>query len=499
MAIGKILINWENSWKDTSTIDTIESLSIIQKTPSKPSDTKPSDIILIGHHQQKTSTDNTKPKVAESEIIGTNHLGFMKSLFQQYSQQLGLNNNHYSAKSAFNFYVNERITDFLGRPVNIESARENFYSELIQHTNLSRNHSFALIIREINQEIERYTQKTFPITYQDKGKGKLQTPAKKQRIKSPIYPSYHHTPGSTINIASADTSTSTKTLLARIMFQSKQKKNKLLGAYGNYFEGFKSRSPTPSGFQLPPHQPDFGTQNLLPVIIINQPPIEPIGEPIQPSQVPPQQPLPLQQFQQQPPQPLNLDSMAYAPIAKLDNFTSEEDDAQVWLNNDTANSWYQSLINKPQDFDVFKVEFLRYFSNNNSINCLINIFTTMKQGETEAVTTYLGCFHRNLHQIQAINANYFTAPQILNQFICGLRSSILQHVHLLHSGTLQDTVTCAKDFEFAESEANHAQAINLVMNRSSELDSKLEKFSETINKRLEGYLADNHAIYQPPQ
>ncbi|KAG9287478.1 hypothetical protein G9A89_023850 [Geosiphon pyriformis] len=79
---------------------------------------------------------------------------------------------------------------------------------------------------------------------------------------------------------------------------------------------------------------------------------------------------------------------------------------------DTANSWYQSLVNKPQDFNAFKAEFLSYFSNNNSINRLVNAFTTIKQGKTKAVTTYLECFHRNL--IQAIDTNYFTAPQILN-------------------------------------------------------------------------------------
>ncbi|KAG9306852.1 hypothetical protein G9A89_005753 [Geosiphon pyriformis] len=104
-----------------------------------------------------------------------------------------------------------------------------------------------------------------------------------------------------------------------------------------------------------------------------------------------------------------------------------------------------------------------------------------------------------LDNFTAIDTNYFTIPQILNQFIHGLRSSILQHVHPLHPSTLQDTVTHTRDFESAESEANHAQAVNLVMNRSFELDSKLEKFSESINKRLEGYLADNHAIYQPAQ
>ncbi|KAG9289291.1 hypothetical protein G9A89_007852 [Geosiphon pyriformis] len=96
----------------------------------------------------------------------------------------------------------------------------------------------------------------------------------------------------------------------------------------------------------------------------------------------------------------------------------------------------------------------------------------MKQRETEAVTTYLECFHQNLRQIQAIDANYFTALQILNQFIHGLCSSILQHICLLHPGMLQDAITCARDFEFAD---------------------------ESINKRLEGYLADNYTIYQSPQ
>ncbi|KAG9287814.1 hypothetical protein G9A89_017409 [Geosiphon pyriformis] len=188
---------------------------------------------------------------------------------------------------------------------------------------------------------------------------------------------------------------------------------------------------------------------------------------------------PLQLPLQQP----NLDPMAYAPIAKLDNFT------------DTTNSWYQSLVAKPQTFNEFKTEFLRYFSNNNSINYLINTFTTIKQEDTEAVTTYLGCFHRNLHQIQAIQADYFTVPQILNQFIRRLHSNILQQVCLMHPVDFSTAVTHARDFEAVELEANHVQAVNLVMNRSSDLDSKLKQFSNTINQKLEGYLADNHAIY----
>ncbi|KAG9286376.1 hypothetical protein G9A89_014542 [Geosiphon pyriformis] len=453
---------------------------------------------------QRTSTDNTKPKVAESETIGANHLGFTKSLFQHYCQYLRLNHNHISAESAFNFYVNEKISSLLGTPVNTESARETFYRELIQNTNLPTNHNFASIITEINKEIEHHTQQRYPTTYTSKSKRKLQTPAvtprkiqpsawKKNRVESPSNPSYHYTPGSAINISSTDAFTSTTTsAFGRFPFQNRQRKTELLEPYAESEKEEEESEDQEFTYQHPiTENPE---QNLFSVIIINQPLINPIAEFIQqPLQLPSQQPG-QQQLLQQPPQLPNLDLMAYTPIAKLNNFTGEEDDAQIWLNDndaramqtipyflkDTANSWYQSLINKPQDFNAFKAEFLRYFSNNNSINRLVNAFTTIKQEETEAVTTYLGHFHRNLCQIQAIDANYFTAPQILNQFICGLRSSIL-------------------DFESTESEANYAQAVNLVMNGSSELDSKLEKFSESINKRLEEYLADNHTIYQPPQ
>ncbi|KAG9304007.1 hypothetical protein G9A89_005917 [Geosiphon pyriformis] len=75
-----------------------------------------------------------------------------------------------------------------------------------------------------------------------------------------------------------------------------------------------------------------------------------------------------------------------------------------------------------------------------------------------------------------IQADYFTVPQILNQFIRGLCNSILQCICPMHPADFQAAIINAKDFETAKLEANHAQAINLVMNRSFELDSKLKQF-----------------------
>ncbi|KAG9288421.1 hypothetical protein G9A89_015627 [Geosiphon pyriformis] len=178
--------------------------------------------------------------------------------------------------------------------------------------------------------------------------------------------------------------------------------------------------------------------------------------------------------------------MAYVSIAKLKKFISEENDAQAWLNDVakaiTANNWNDDKALQAIPYFLQDTIDL-YFSNNNSINHLVNTFTTIKQGDTEAVITYLGRFHRCLCQIQAINTDYFTVAQILNQFIKGLCSSILQCVHPLHPADLQAAIINTRDFEAAKLEANHAQAVNLVMNGSSELDSKLKQFT----------------IYQPPQ
>ncbi|KAG9306180.1 hypothetical protein G9A89_016084 [Geosiphon pyriformis] len=112
--------------------------------------------------------------------------------------------------------------------------------------------------------------------------------------------------------------------------------------------------------------------------------------------------------------------MAYTSIAKLEKFTGNKNNAQTWINNiakaivannwnntrtlqaipyflqNTTDAWCQSLVTPPQTFQQFKTELLRYFSNNNSINRLVNTFNTIKQGDTEAITTYLGRFHKNL-------------------------------------------------------------------------------------------------------
>ncbi|KAG9305284.1 hypothetical protein G9A89_007779 [Geosiphon pyriformis] len=272
--------------------------------------------------------------------------------------------------TSFNFYVNKKISFLLGTPMNTESARETFYKELIQNINLPTNHNFASIITEINKEIEHHTQQKYPITYASKGKGKLQTPAvtpwkiqppawKKNRVESPSNPSYHYTPGSTINILSTDAFPSTVTLaFGQFLFQnfgisdlweaaeSEKEEEESKDQEFTYLhpitenpeqqlENLEIETPN---IQMPPNQKNqnselINQQNLPLVIVINQLLINPIAKPIQQSlQLSLQQPG-QQQLLQQPPQPPNLDPMAYAPITKLDNFMGKEDNTQIWLND----------------------------------------------------------------------------------------------------------------------------------------------------------------------
>ncbi|KAG9294570.1 hypothetical protein G9A89_008049 [Geosiphon pyriformis] len=167
---------------------------------------------------------------------------------------------------------------------------------------------------------------------------------KKTKIESPTNPSYHYTLGSTINITSTDFGTASPWEI----MESEEKQEKEKEEFKNQEFTYQNLIPknlkveTPNlqtqqnlnlkspeirtlNIQAPLNQdnPNSGLinqQNLFPVIVIDQPPVEPIQ----------QQYIPLQQSLQQllqPSQQPNLDPMAYAPIVKLEKFTGEKDDA----------------------------------------------------------------------------------------------------------------------------------------------------------------------------
>ncbi|KAG9294591.1 hypothetical protein G9A89_008070 [Geosiphon pyriformis] len=104
-----------------------------------------------------------------------------------------------------------------------------------------------------------------------------------------------------------------------------------------------------------------------------------------------------------------------------------------------------------------------------------NQFSIIKQKDHEAVTTYLGQFNQILCQILAIERDYYTVAQVLNQFIKELQSSILRSVRSRHPTSLQDTIALTCNFE------------------------SITQLSEKLTQKIKGFLARTTEIYQPPQ
>ncbi|KAG9299009.1 hypothetical protein G9A89_020322 [Geosiphon pyriformis] len=225
----------------------------------------------------------------------------------------------------------------------------------------------------------------------------------------------------------------------------------------------------------------------------------------------------------------NGNKMTTPYIARLTDFSGEEEemDVHTWLReaqkaiqannwNDqraiqtlsfflkgTADSWYQSLETKLTSFAEFKNALLEYFSDPNAVIQLQNKFNTIKQNTSETVTQYLAQFNRIRRQIEAIEQGYYTDPQVLNQFIRGLKSSILGKVCPAHPNSLPEAVTLARALESAEKEANHSQMVNMVMeeNKTETLKKRVTRLGEELSKKIESYLIPDPRknTYQPPQ
>ncbi|KAG9284305.1 hypothetical protein G9A89_002115 [Geosiphon pyriformis] len=154
-------------------------------------------------------------------------------------------------------------------------------------------------------------------------------------------------------------------------------------------------------------------------------------------------------------------------------------------------------------FTKFKNVLLEYFSNPNTIIQLQNEFNTIKQSTSKTVTQYLAQFNRIYCQIETIEQGYYTDLQVLNQFIRGLKSSILGRVCPAHPNSLSKAVMLTRAFESAKKEANHSQIVNIVMkeNKTETLEKRVTQLGEKLSKKIESYLIPDpkRNTYQPLQ
>ncbi|KAG9299052.1 hypothetical protein G9A89_020365 [Geosiphon pyriformis] len=472
--------------------------------------TKPTE--LCGRCYKSTETKHPQKyiKVTTIETIGKNHSSYGKALFQYFRKDLGIPTETAYTESDFCNYINAKIDCLLGHATDTERLGEQIHQSLLGYSTATITQAIAETLHIIDTDIKYYVAQQFsqvqqlvesdPEEYENTSNNAVTAQAKsmvnkKPRVLFSTTPSYY------------------QTLQSRIVFNPSLETHwtKSLGKYellfGNLTPAAGQTERNLSTWEQPPAQNLVESAfHLMEETAILQP-IGSSNKGKQPALAPKKHlntwtPIPLNITSNTP--PINR-IMAYQDITKLEKFSGEEDNAYSWIAdakkaittngwNDnctiqallffltrTADSWYQSLAEKPTSFTKFKLAFLQYFCDPNTLIQLQNQFSIIKQKDHEAVTTYFRRFNQILHQILAIKRDYYTTAQT-----CYLTS-------------LQDAVALARNFESAEQEANHTQAVNLAINGTSDIDAKIIQLSEKLTQKIEGFLAGTTGTYQPPQ
>ncbi|KAG9305431.1 hypothetical protein G9A89_021149 [Geosiphon pyriformis] len=426
------------------------------------------------------STETEHPqkyiKVATIGTIGKDHFSYGKALFQYFRKDLGIPAGITYAESDFCNYINTKINCLLGCTTDTGRLGEQIYQSLLKYSTATTTQAIAETLCIIDTDIKYYMAQQFP------------------QVQQPVESDSEDTKMNLTNLIVFNPPPETQLEIPQTPGNlhpwNQHSWTKSLGEYGSLFENLNSAAGQTEGnlstWEQPPAQNLAESASLLTEETAILQPIGSSDKGKQPALAPGEH------SNMWTPIPLNITSntpfinwiMAYQDIAKLEKFSGEKDNAYSWIadakkaitangwNDDhtvqalpffltgTANSWYQSLAEKPTSFTKFKLTFLQYFS---------------------------------------IERDYYTTVQVLNQFIKGLRSSILRSVRPCHLTSLQDTVTLAHDFESAKQEANHTQAINLAINGTSDIDTKITQLSKKLTQKIEGFLAGTTGTYQSPQ
>ncbi|KAG9284364.1 hypothetical protein G9A89_023621 [Geosiphon pyriformis] len=410
-------------------------------------------------------------------------------------------------ESDFCNYINAKIDCLLGHTTDTGKLGEQIYQSLLGYSTATTTRTIAETLHIINTDIKYYMAQQFPQVqqpvksdpeeYENESNNPITAQAKstvnkKPRVLSPITPSYYQTPQSRIVFnPPLETQLETPRTPENPHPWNQHSWTKSLGEYGSLFGNLNPAASqtegNPSTWEQPPAQnlaesasPLMEKTVILQLIGSSDKKKQPALAPREHSNM--RTPIPLNITSNTP--PINW-IMAYRNIAKLEKFFGEEDNTYSWIidakkaittngwNDDrtvqalpffltgTADSWYQSLAEKPTSFTEFKLAFLQYFCDPNTLIRLQNQFSIIKQKDHEAITTYLRQFNQILHQILAIKRDYYTAS--------------------------------------AEQEANHTQAVNLAINRTSDINAKITQLSEKLTQKIEEFLAGTTGTNQPPQ
>ncbi|KAG9299439.1 hypothetical protein G9A89_009391 [Geosiphon pyriformis] len=172
--------------------------------------------------------------------------------------------------------------------------------------------------------------------------------------------------------------------------------------------------------------------------------------------------------------PKNKEEMATAYIAKIPEFTGEDNDIspQEWLDKvqkagDTNGEWFENLEEPFENWQAFKDAFLQQFTDNNTSITLRNCFRNIKQEKSES-------------------------------FIAGLKDKLIKKVCPYAPADLATAIRQAKSYEMAMKEANHTKLVNLAIGEtSSAAEKKIDQLTKKLVPQNSGQQKPNHYHTQP--
>ncbi|KAG9296718.1 hypothetical protein G9A89_001350 [Geosiphon pyriformis] len=135
----------------------------------------------------------------------------------------------------------------------------------------------------------------------------------------------------------------------------------------------------------------------------------------------------------------NREDIETSPQEWLDQVTKAEDTngwnaarmlrTILYFLKGTAGEWFENLTTSFNDWTAFKTAFLKQFTDNNTSITFRNCFHNIKQESSKSVMTYIGKFNKCLRQIRQLETNnYYSNAQILDQFITGLKDKLIKKV-----------------------------------------------------------------------
>ncbi|KAG9287988.1 hypothetical protein G9A89_017583 [Geosiphon pyriformis] len=359
------------------------------------------------------------------------------------------------AESDFCNYINTKIDCLLGHITDTRRLGEQIYQSLLGYSTATTTRAIAETLHIIDTDIKYYVAQQFSQVQQPM---EFDPEEYKNKSNTPVTVQAKFTVNKKPSVLSLTTPLYYQTFQSRIVF--------------NLPLETQSETPQTPGNPHPWNQHTAGQTEENPSTW-EQPPAQNLVESASPlteetailqligSSNKGKQPAlaPREHSNTQTPIPLNITSntppinriMAYRDIAKLEKFSVQ---ALPFFLTRTTNSWYQSLAEKPTSFTEFKLAFLQYFS---------------------------------------IKRNYYIVAQVFIQFIKRLQSSILRSVRLCHPTSLQDVVTLTCNFESAEQEVNHTQAVNLAINGTSDINPELQELTNHPNGKKITTTADTHS------